>query len=245
MPDGRPRGFDPATWARLQAQAVRIGTAVGHRAARNVSRETKRGPNALRYSSAAWDASAAAWTLVSLIDLLGEEAAETEQAGFLRDAIAALQRFIELEQAEIGTPADAAAMTAESTTVSDTVTVTAWASGIRASSPAIRIVACADVDDVPWAGLRPAFGHAMGLGAFRAALADYDRALLVRMPAVRTASDDAWVKAQLDKRAKWYARVAALMGVDAATARSIGRGGPWPAWLEANGLKHLAAAAVR
>jgi hypothetical protein len=236
MPDGlRPRGFDSPTWARLIAQAEAVGTAAGRRAARNVSRETKRGPNALRYSSAAWDASAAAWTLASLIDLLGEEAAETGQAAALRDAIAALQRFIELEQAEIGTPADVAATAAESTTVSESVTVTAWASGIRASSPAIRIVASRDdVDDVPFIG-RPAFGQATGLQAFRAVLADYDRALLATMPAVRTAVDDAWVAAQLEKRRKWFARVAAAMGVDAEAARKAGQMGPWTAWLDANG----------
>lgn len=101
---------------------------------------TRRGPNALRYSSAAWDASAAAWTLASLIDLLGEEAAETEQAGYLRAAIASLQMFIEAEQAEIGTPADVAESAADQTLIEETISVTAWASGVRArqqsSSPA-------------------------------------------------------------------------------------------------------------
>jgi hypothetical protein len=132
-----------------------------------------RGPNALRYSSAAWDASAAAWTLASLIDLLGEEAAESEQAGFLRTAIAALQQFIEAEQAEIGTPADVAESAADQMLVEETISVTAWASGVRArqqsttkppatagdtgatapaadGQPTLRIIAAAvrsDVDD--------------------------------------------------------------------------------------------------
>jgi hypothetical protein len=93
---------------------------------------TRRGPNALRYSSAAWDASAAAWVLDSLISLLGEEAAETEQAGFLRQSIAALQMFIDAEMAEIGTPDDVAESAADQTSVMETISVTAWASGVRA-----------------------------------------------------------------------------------------------------------------
>jgi hypothetical protein len=119
---------------------------------------TRRGPNSLRYSSAAWDASAAAWTLASLIDLLGEEAAETEQAGFLRQAIAALQMFIDAEQAEIGTPEDVAESAADQMIIEETISVTAWASGVRARqtpSPAAAPVA-PDATAAPADG-QPAF----------------------------------------------------------------------------------------
>jgi hypothetical protein len=188
---------DPAGWSRISdallAEARAIGTAIGTAAglrarnvsARNVSARNDRGPNALRYSSAAWDASAAAWTLASLIDLLGEEAAESEQAGFLRGAIAALQQFIEAEQAEIGTPADVAATAAESTSVSETISVTAWAAGIRTRRhPALR-----------------------------QAIAAYDLEQL-RRPAYRDAADDAWVAEQLAKRTRYIIRMAAEHGVD-------------------------------
>ena len=180
-PDRRP--WSPTLNDEAIATAIRIGTAAGRRAARNVSRETKpRGPNSLRYSSAAWDASAAAWTLASLIDLLGEEAAETEQAGYIRDAIAALQKFIDAEQAEIGTPADTAESAADMTFVEETISVTAWASALRAATRQ----------------------------AIRAAIGRFDR-VLFSSPAFRDAADDAWVDAQLAKRAKWYARIAPLL----------------------------------
>src|SRR5439155_1425256 len=68
---------------------------------------------ALRMSSAAWDASAAAWTLSSLIDLLGQEAEESDQAALLKTAIGAIQQFITAETAEVGTPEDAAESMAE------------------------------------------------------------------------------------------------------------------------------------
>jgi hypothetical protein len=174
----------PRTMAELTAWARGIGTAAGLQV-RKVSE-----PNSLRYSSAAWDASAAAWTLASLIDLLGEEAAETEQAGYLRDAIAGLQKFIDAEQAEIGTPADVAQTAAETTSVSDTITVTAWASGVRARRhPALRAV-----------------------------IAEYDRVLNSRIPAYRDADDDRWVAAQRAKRTRYIVKMAGELGVDPAEA---------------------------
>jgi len=114
--------------AAIAARAAAAGSRLA--GVRPVTRETI-APNALRYSSAAWDASAAAWTLSSLIDLLGEEGDETEQADHLRNAIAELQAFIELELAEVGTPADAAESAADTTLVEESITVTAWASGVR------------------------------------------------------------------------------------------------------------------
>jgi hypothetical protein len=118
-----------AAGTRLGGQRI-LAVRTGDLGGRGVSRETS-APNALRYSSAAWDASAAAWTLSSLIDLLGEEGDETEQATHLRNAIAELQAFIELELAEVGTPEDAAESAADSTFVEESITVTAWASGVR------------------------------------------------------------------------------------------------------------------
>lgn len=90
-------------------------------------------PKASRYSPSAWDASAAAWVLSSLLDILGDEAGETEQAGFLRDAIASVQAFIAAESAEIGTPEDAAEAVEDSTSISETITVSAWQSGLRSA----------------------------------------------------------------------------------------------------------------
>jgi hypothetical protein len=90
-------------------------------------------PKAIRYSPSAWDASAAAYVLSSLLDILGDEADETEQAGFLRAAIASVQQFIGAEAAEIGTPEDAAEAVDDSTTISETITVSAWQSGVRSA----------------------------------------------------------------------------------------------------------------
>jgi hypothetical protein len=90
-------------------------------------------PKATRYSPSAWDAAAAAYVLSSLLDLLGDEATETEQAGFLRDAITAVQSFIAAETAEIGSPEEAAEVAEDSTTISETITVSAWQSGLRAA----------------------------------------------------------------------------------------------------------------
>lgn len=134
---------------------------------------TGRGPNALRYSSAAWDASAAAWILSSLIDLLGEEAAETDQAGYLRSAIVALQMFIEAEQAEIGTPEDVAESAADQMVIEETISVTAWASGVRARQTAPSTPAAAPI--VAGATAAPADGQP----AFR----------IVAGPAVRSDAD--------------------------------------------------------
>lgn len=88
---------------------------------------------AVRYSPSAWDASAAAYVLSSLLDILGDEADDTEQAGFLRAAIASVQQFIGAEAAEIGTPEDAAEAVEDSTTISETITVSAWQAGVRSA----------------------------------------------------------------------------------------------------------------
>lgn len=95
--------------------------------------DVPRGTSAARYSPSAWDASAAAYVLSSLLDILGDEAGETEQAGFLRDAIAAVQKFIDAETAEIGTQEDADEAAADATSVYESVTVTAYASALRAA----------------------------------------------------------------------------------------------------------------
>jgi hypothetical protein len=86
---------------------------------------------AFRYSPSAWDASAAAYILASLADLLGEEGDEPDQAEMLRNAIGWLQTFIDAELAEVGTQEDAAEAADESTLVTESITVTAWASGVR------------------------------------------------------------------------------------------------------------------
>ncbi len=83
-------------------------------------------PTAVRYSPAAWDASAAAYVLGSLLDLLGGEGAETEQATMLRDAIANVQAFITAESAEIGQDGDT-----DPPSVVESLTVTAYAAGTR------------------------------------------------------------------------------------------------------------------
>jgi len=86
---------------------------------------------AIRYSPSAWDASAAAYVLSSLLDILGDEADDTEQAGFLRDAIASVQKFIGAETAEIGTAEDTAEAMADSMSVMESITVTAYQSALR------------------------------------------------------------------------------------------------------------------
>lgn len=63
-------------------------------------------PAELRWSSAASDASSATYALSSIISLLGDETDDTDQAGLLRAAIDALQKFIASETTEIGTPGD-------------------------------------------------------------------------------------------------------------------------------------------
>jgi HK97 family phage prohead protease len=59
-----------------------------------------------RWSSAAWDASAASWALGSLVELLGNETDDQVQADLLRTAIDALQKFITAETGEVGSDAD-------------------------------------------------------------------------------------------------------------------------------------------
>jgi HK97 family phage major capsid protein/HK97 family phage prohead protease len=63
---------------------------------------------AQRYSSAAWDSSQASALVAELLLMLGDEMDDKKQAGYLQAAIDALQAFIASEQAEIGTPEDAA-----------------------------------------------------------------------------------------------------------------------------------------
>ena len=65
-------------------------------------------PDGLRWSSAAEDASSAAYVLTSLYSLLGDETDDTTQAGYLKSAINAVQQFIASESDEIGTPEDQA-----------------------------------------------------------------------------------------------------------------------------------------
>lgn len=60
----------------------------------------------LRYSSAAWDASASSFVLGQLLELLGNETDDETQATLLRTAIEALQAFITAESAEVGSEAD-------------------------------------------------------------------------------------------------------------------------------------------
>lgn len=88
---------------------------------------------AARFSPSAWDASAAAYVLSSLADLIGDEADETEQVGWLREAAALVQKFIGAELAEVGTPEEADEAAADATSVIESVTVTAYASALRAA----------------------------------------------------------------------------------------------------------------
>lgn len=65
-------------------------------------------PRDSRWSSAASDAASATYALSTVLGLLGEEADDAAQSGFLKAAIAALQSFIASEADEIGTPEDVA-----------------------------------------------------------------------------------------------------------------------------------------
>ena len=65
-------------------------------------------PRDSRWSSAADDAANATCALGMVLGLLGEEADDAAQSGFLKAAAAALQSFIASEADEIGTPEDVA-----------------------------------------------------------------------------------------------------------------------------------------
>src|ERR1700694_445791 len=56
------------------------------------------------WSASAWNASAGAYLLASLIDIMGGESDETEQFAMLMVAFNALNEWITAEVAEIGTP---------------------------------------------------------------------------------------------------------------------------------------------
>lgn len=59
-------------------------------------------------SDAAQDAASASYIVASLINLLGDETDDPEEAAVLRQAITFVQQYVDMEIAEIGTPADTA-----------------------------------------------------------------------------------------------------------------------------------------
>lgn len=65
-------------------------------------------PDGARWSAAASDASSASYSLGSLVSLLGDEPIDSEQAGYLKTAIGALQSYIALDTDKVGTDDDRA-----------------------------------------------------------------------------------------------------------------------------------------
>src|SRR5689334_21587194 len=84
--------------------------------------------------------------------------------------------------------------------------------------------AAAPTSDSAWVARQLEIGRANRLRAFRVELDRYDRQLIHGRSALRSAeADDAWVKAQLAKRAAWYRSLAEQLRLDAGVADDAAR----------------------